>query len=70
MSIEMTEQEFRDMLHDLLEEIKDDYDDEEDIVHMKDITTFQSAGFLTKNEGLVIKMSDDSKFQVTIVKIK
>ena len=66
----MTEQEFRGWFHDLLEEIKDDYDDEEDIVHMKDITTFQSSGLLTKNEGLIIRMSDDSEFQVTIVKVK
>ena len=66
----MTEQEFRDYLHGILDEIKDDYDDEEDIVHFKDIKDFKSAGILTNNEGLIIRMSDDSEFQVTIVKVK
>ena len=58
----MTEQEFRDRLNDILEEIKDDYDDEEDLIHMESIES--------SNEGLIIKMSDSSEFQVIIIKAK
>ena len=66
----MTEKEFREMLQGILEQVEHYYDDEEDIVHLKDINTFQSAGLLTYSEGLIVKMSDSSEFQVTIVKVK
>ena len=66
----MTEKEFREMLQGILEQVEHYYDDEEDIVHLKDIKTFQSAGLLTNNEGVFIRMSDSSEFQVMIVKVK
>lgn len=33
-----------------------------------DLESFQEAGVLTNNEGLVIRTPDGSEFQVTIVK--
>ena len=37
---------------------------------IKDVDTFESAGLLTQNEGLVIKMQDGSNFQLTITKTR
>jgi len=35
-----------------------------------EVATFEEAGLLTRNEGLVIKTEDGSEYQVTIVKSK
>lgn len=40
----------------------------EEEVH--DIRTFEEAMLLTDNKGLVVKMKDGSKFQITIVKVE
>ena len=32
--------------------------------------TFEERGLMTSNNGIVIKMRDDSEFQITIVKSK
>ena len=37
---------------------------------IEEITTFERAGLLIMNEGLVIKTWDGSEFQLTIVKSK
>lgn len=34
------------------------------------VSTFQDAGVLTRNKGLVVEMLDGSEYQVTIVKSK
>ncbi|CAG0985914.1 hypothetical protein PHYC_02022 [Phycisphaerales bacterium] len=31
------------------------------------VTTFEAAGLLTRNEGLVLRLADGGEFQVTIV---
>lgn len=31
-------------------------------------SNFQDVGMMTRNEGLVVRMSDGSEFQVTVVK--
>jgi hypothetical protein len=35
-----------------------------------DIDTFESAGLMTNNQGLVLKMKDGSQFQLKITKSK
>jgi len=37
---------------------------------IRDIVTFEDAGVLTRNVGLVFYMEDGSEFQVTIVRSK
>jgi len=37
---------------------------------IKDVDTFESAGLLTQNEGLVIKMKTGEVFQLTIKQSK
>ena len=32
------------------------------------VETFEDVGMLSSNEGLVVRMSNDSEFQITIVK--
>jgi hypothetical protein len=38
--------------------------------HIKRILTFERAGLLTRNRGLVLTMADGSEFQITIVQSK
>lgn len=33
-----------------------------------EVRTYEEAGFLTRDEGLVIKTEDDDEYQITIVK--
>ena len=65
----MSVQEFRDMLQDILEREKRDYDDEQGIVHLKKIDPFEFDGPQTKDVGLFVNMSDGSDFQVRIEKV-
>ena len=60
MTMAMTEQEFRNMLQDILEKAKREYN------HLGKIETFQSAGLRPHSEGLVVRMSDGSDFLVTV----
>ena len=61
----MTESEFSELLQEVL------YDnlviEDNQLVSAK---SFESAGILTSNEGIVVKMIDGSEFQVTIVKAR
>lgn len=63
----MDAQEFSEVLQDILD---DPGDDTEDIYgyNIKRISTFESKGVLTTDEGLVIELDDGSEFQLTIVK--
>jgi hypothetical protein len=54
------EDAMQDLLYDLLDE---QAHDEPDLR----VTTFESAGVLTRNRGLVVTMPGGAKFQVTIV---
>ena len=42
--------------------------DEEGIIDIEGIDSFDQAGILTMNKGLVLNMEDGSQFQLTIVK--
>lgn len=42
-------------------------DDEGEAVNMQSLKTFEEAGVLTGNAGLVLKLMDGSEFQITIV---
>ncbi|MCD6369950.1 MAG: hypothetical protein J7L63_00410 [Thermoplasmata archaeon] len=70
----MNELELQDALKDLLEEIPymdpldrdrlgllDGFDD------IESVRTFEEAGVLTRNAGLVCRLGDGSEFQITIV---
>lgn len=35
--------------------------------NVKSVSTFDEAGVLTRNKGLVVRMGDGSEFQITIV---
>lgn len=57
--VKMDEESFADYLTSIIH----DNDDE-----VKGVATFEECGILTTNTGLVVRMKDGSKFQVTIVK--
>jgi len=42
----------------------------EEIANVESVMTFEEAGILTRNKGLVIRMKDRREFQVTIVQSK
>lgn len=60
----MNEQEMECYLAKVLDEASLAFDD----VTFEGYLTFHEAGVLTKNRGLVLRMSDKSQFQITIVK--
>ena len=70
----MNENELQDALKTLLEELKfmDDEDRadvglDSDLTDIAETRTFDEAGVLTNNAGLVVRMADGSEFQITIV---
>lgn len=63
--MEMTELEFEDNLQRALEQVcPDDPDCGWGIMH---IETFEEAGLLTNNRGLVVKLNNGQRFQLKIV---
>ena len=60
----MSEHELANYLIEVL-----DWSNSEDNT-IKDVDTFESAGLLTQNEGLVIKMKTGEVFQLTIKQSK
>jgi hypothetical protein len=40
----------------------------ESVPTVRDVLTYEEAGMLTRNNGLVVRISDGSEFQITIVK--
>lgn len=62
-----TERGFKNLLTEVIYEgIESLYEGEEEI----DITSFEEAGLLTNNEGLVLRLENGEEFQLTIVKSK
>lgn len=53
-----TEQDIEELLIERLSE--------QDDAHS--ITTFEDAGVMTRNKGVVLRMEDGSEFQITIVR--
>jgi hypothetical protein len=71
----MSDHEFQDALKALLDEIacmdSDDleqFDLPDDLGGIEHVRTFEEAGVLTQNAGLVISMADRSEWQVTVVR--
>ena len=52
------------MFEEFMQEILADQD------QIRSIMTFEEAGMLTNDKGLVVRTSDGSEFQITIVKSK
>ena len=71
----MNDHEFQDALKTLLDEIAcmdaddlDQFDLPDDLGGIERVRTFEEAGVLTQNAGLVIELTDGSQWQVTIVR--
>ena len=63
----MTEREFRNWLTEVIYEgMESLYEGEEEM----DITSFEEAGLLTKDEGLALRLENGEEFQLTIVRSK
>lgn len=61
----MDEQTFQNALKEILESLE-----EQDCVsdlEVKRVSTFEEAGVMTRNAGLVVRLKGGEKFQVTIV---
>ena len=60
-----TERDFEEALKDILE----DQDTLEEVAgpEVSSVDTFENAGILTRNRGLVIRLRNGAEFQVTIV---
>ncbi len=43
---------------------------EEELTEESRIQTFQEAGLLTRDKGLVIKLPDGNEFQITVIQSK
>ena len=64
----MTEQELQEMLADMIferQEADEEYELEESF---GSVASFEQAGVMTMNKGLVVRMRDGSEFQLTIVR--
>ncbi len=64
MEVELFESKLEDILSllDLFSEVN------ESAVFVNSVNSFEHSGILTTNKGLIIKLSDKSEFQLTIVK--
>lgn len=59
----MTEAEAQEALRDILD------DPDNDLTEcIRSVTSYQDAGLLTMNKGLVLRMADGSEFQLQIVR--
>ena len=69
----MTEQTMQDALNILIADMMlcidtgDNIEPPEEMESLESVQTFEEAGVLTNNKGLVIRMKDHREFQVTIV---
>ena len=69
----MNEQTMQDALNALIADVMlcintgDEIEPPEDLEGVDSIKTFEEAGVLTMNKGLVLRMKDRREFQVTIV---
>lgn len=71
----MNDAELERALYDLLAAVTmADFDDEpeitvpDELADLDIISTFEEAGLLTMNKGLVLQMKDRSEWQITIVR--
>jgi hypothetical protein len=69
MDMKTTTEIMQDVLLEIISEGETDYlnrDGEQ--IEIKGIHTFEFAGLMTRDRGLVVKLKDGSEFQITIVK--
>ena len=68
----MDEREFEKALMATISEAPVDYKSDEalDTEKVREVRTFEDAGILTRNRGLVVTMTDGIEFQITIVQSK
>ena len=68
----MDEREFEHALMATISEASVDYKSDEalDIEQVRRVQTFEEAGILTRNRGLVVTMTDGTEFQITVVQSK
>ncbi len=72
----MTCRELQELLRDLIEGLVDARDDEDDplaefaerAVGVRAVTTFDEAGVLTTDKGMVVACDDGGELQITIVR--
>lgn len=74
----MTERDLQDLLREMLDELVDAVNDEDEdhplydlalrLAHVDRIATYDEVGMLTRDAGLVVRLDDDSEFQITIVR--
>ncbi len=60
----MNEFQFSEAIEDLLDDVPEEavlYDE------VKRTSSFESAGILTSNAGLVVRLKDGTEFQITVV---
>ena len=58
-----------DVLLEIIGDDETDYLNEEgDVIKIKEVCTFELAGLLTRDRGVVVKLEDGSEFQVSIVR--
>ena len=62
----MTEKEMEDYLAEAID--LRNADDDFDLEHNIRILTYEEAGIMTYNKGLVLRTPDGDEFQITIVK--
>lgn len=54
----------------LITDLMADHSTDEDLPGIKSIETFDEAGLLTKDEGLVFRFEDGSEYQMAVTKSK
>jgi hypothetical protein len=68
----MTEIQFQNVLRDLLRDVALDADlsdsSDPDPSEILNVSTFDDAGLMTRNAGLVVQLDDGSEFQLRIVR--
>jgi hypothetical protein len=63
----MTALELQNALIELIDLAPED-EETADVLQVSDVRSFEEAGLMTTNEGIVINTKDRSIFQITIVK--
>ena len=62
---DMNEQAFTNKLIEILDEVSAVDDD----MSLVGLASYEEAGLLTQNNGLIVKMENGDRFQVTVVKV-
>jgi hypothetical protein len=66
----MNESTFKQILEEALYNFSLENEVEEEPPLVEDMVDFQQAGLLTRDTGLVVSLSDNSEFHITIQKTK